>query len=191
MTHEALHDFDHHSAIPSNSADKESTCNARDSSLIPGLGRSSGDGIGFPLQYSCLENPHGLKSLAGYSSWGCQELDMTELLSTALAIQPEPSSRTAHTQGLLPGHIGGLVLLGARHILSGADVFLSSFPSFFPSPSSPSTLPSPSVCLSLPGLCSSFCLSASPPPRPSGFRSSTQTLPPRLHLDTFCQVSVQ
>ena len=52
MTHEALHDFDHHSAIPSNSADKESTCNARDSSLIPGLGRSSGDGIGYPLQDS-------------------------------------------------------------------------------------------------------------------------------------------
>ena len=66
--------------FPSNSADKESTCNARDSSLIPGLGRSSGDGIGFPLQYSCLENPHGLKSLAGYSSWGCQELDTTEQL---------------------------------------------------------------------------------------------------------------
>jgi len=31
---------------------KESACNARDSSLIPGLGRSTGEGIGYPLQYS-------------------------------------------------------------------------------------------------------------------------------------------
>ena len=35
-----------------------------------------------PLQYSCLENPHGPRSLAGYSLWGCKELDMTERLST-------------------------------------------------------------------------------------------------------------
>ena len=32
--------------------DKESTCNAGDPSLIPGLGRSTGEGIGYPLQYS-------------------------------------------------------------------------------------------------------------------------------------------
>ena len=31
---------------------KESTCNAGDSGLIPGLGRSAGEGIGYPLQYS-------------------------------------------------------------------------------------------------------------------------------------------
>ena len=35
---------------------KESACNAGDSSLIPGLGRSPGEGNGNPLQYSCLEN---------------------------------------------------------------------------------------------------------------------------------------
>ena len=34
------------------SAGKESTCNAGDSSLIPGLGRSTGEGIGYSLQYS-------------------------------------------------------------------------------------------------------------------------------------------
>ena len=37
---------------------------------IPGLGKSPGGGHGNPLQYSCLENPHGQKSLAGYSPWG-------------------------------------------------------------------------------------------------------------------------
>jgi len=36
---------------------KESTCIAEDASLIPGLGRSLGEGNGNPLQYSCLENP--------------------------------------------------------------------------------------------------------------------------------------
>ena len=33
---------------------------------------------GNPLRYFCLENPHGQRSLAGYSPWGCKELDMTE-----------------------------------------------------------------------------------------------------------------
>ena len=38
------------------SVGKESACNARDPSLIPGLGRSPGEGQGYPLQYSGLEN---------------------------------------------------------------------------------------------------------------------------------------
>ena len=36
---------------------KESACNAGDLGLIPGLGRCPGEGNGYPLQYSCLENP--------------------------------------------------------------------------------------------------------------------------------------
>ena len=38
--------------LPDSSVGKESTCNAGDSSLIPGSGRFSGEGIGYPLQYS-------------------------------------------------------------------------------------------------------------------------------------------
>ena len=38
--------------FPDSSVGKESSCNAGDPSLIPGLGRSSGEGIGYPLQYS-------------------------------------------------------------------------------------------------------------------------------------------
>ena len=38
-------------------SDKESACNAGDPGLIPGSGRSPGEGHGNPLQYSCLENP--------------------------------------------------------------------------------------------------------------------------------------
>ena len=41
--------------------------------LIPGLGRSPGGGHGNPLKYSCLENPHGQRSLAGYSPCGHKE----------------------------------------------------------------------------------------------------------------------
>ena len=49
---------------------------------IPGLGRSPGGGHGNPLSYSCLENPHGQRSLVGYSPQGCKESDTTEQLST-------------------------------------------------------------------------------------------------------------
>ena len=43
--------------FPGGSAGKESTCNAGDLGSIPGLGRSLGEGKGYPLQYSGLENP--------------------------------------------------------------------------------------------------------------------------------------
>ena len=41
------------------SVDKESTCNVGDLASIPGLGRSPGEGKGYPLQYSGLENSMG------------------------------------------------------------------------------------------------------------------------------------
>ena len=66
--------------FPGGSDGEESACNMKDPGLIPGLGRSPGGGHGNPLQYSCLENPHGQRSLAGYSPWGRKELDMTERL---------------------------------------------------------------------------------------------------------------
>ena len=43
--------------FPDSSVGKESTCNVGDTGSIPGLGRSPGEGIGYPLQYSGLENP--------------------------------------------------------------------------------------------------------------------------------------
>ena len=42
---------------PGGSDGKESACNGRDPASIPELGRSPGEGDGYPLQYSCLENP--------------------------------------------------------------------------------------------------------------------------------------
>ena len=51
--------------FPGGSDGKESFCNVGDLGLIPGLGISPGEGNGNPFQYSCLENPHGQRSLVG------------------------------------------------------------------------------------------------------------------------------
>ena len=67
--------------FPGGSDCKESACNAEDLALIPGLGRSPGEGNGNPLQYSCLENPEG------YSPWGHKELDTTEQLTLLLSVR--------------------------------------------------------------------------------------------------------
>ena len=48
----------------------ESACSVRGLVLVLGLGRSPGGGHSNLLQYSCLENPHGQRSLVGYSPWG-------------------------------------------------------------------------------------------------------------------------
>ena len=61
---------------------KESACNAGHSGSIPGWGRSPGERNGHPLQYSCLENPHGQSSLVGHSPWGHIESNMTEVTNT-------------------------------------------------------------------------------------------------------------
>ena len=60
----------------------ESACNGGDLGSIPELGRSPGGRHGNPLQYSCLKNPHGQRSLMGYNLWGHKDPDMTEQLST-------------------------------------------------------------------------------------------------------------
>ena len=62
------------------SDDKESACSARDLGLIPGLGRSPGEGKGYPLQYS------GLANSMGYSPRGRKESDTTEQLSHVMSI---------------------------------------------------------------------------------------------------------
>ena len=54
---------------------------------IPGSGRSPGEGHGNPLQYSCLENPHGQRSLAGYRPWDHKESDTTKRLTLSQTLQ--------------------------------------------------------------------------------------------------------
>ena len=62
--------------LPANAGD------TRDVGSIPGLGGSPGGGHGYPLQYSYLQNPHGQRSLAGYSPQGHKGSDTTERLSS-------------------------------------------------------------------------------------------------------------
>ena len=64
--------------FPGGSDSREHTCNAGDLGSILGLESSSEGGHGSPLQYSCLENPHGQWSLVGYSPWGHKEMEMIE-----------------------------------------------------------------------------------------------------------------
>ena len=74
------------------SVGKESACDAGDPSSIPGLARSLRGGHGNPLQYSCLENPHGQRSLAGCSPPSLKELDTTEQPSTHTVHPSSPKS---------------------------------------------------------------------------------------------------
>ena len=88
--------------FPGSSAGRESACKAGDPSLIPGSERSPGGGHDNLLQHSCLENPHGQRSLAGYSPWGHKESDMTKRLSAA---QQTNIPNYRRTSGLFQGKV--------------------------------------------------------------------------------------
>ena len=75
---------DHTICFPGGSVVKNLSANAgdtRDMGLITSLGRSPGEGGDNSLQYSCLENPHGQRSLEGYSPWSHKESNTTERLA--------------------------------------------------------------------------------------------------------------
>ena len=67
---------------------KESASLEGDPGLIPGLGRSPGEGNGYPFQYFLLGKSHGQRSLVDYRLWGCKELYMTEWLRYILIVRP-------------------------------------------------------------------------------------------------------
>ena len=69
--------------FPGVSDGDESACNAADMSSIPQLGRSPGEGDGYPLEYSCLENPMD-RGAWWVTVHGVLESDKTEQMSTHL-----------------------------------------------------------------------------------------------------------
>ena len=82
--------------LPDNGGDK------RDAGLTLGSGRYPGGEHGNPLQYSCLGNPHGQRSLAGYSPWGHKELHTTE------ATEHARTHAHIHLEVELLGHIDSM-----------------------------------------------------------------------------------
>lgn len=66
-------------SFPGSSDGKEPTSNAVDSGLVPESRRSSGEGSGYPLQYSLLDNSiEEPMELLGYSTWSHKESDRTD-----------------------------------------------------------------------------------------------------------------
>ena len=68
-------------SFPGGSDGEELACNAGGPGLIPGWGRLSEEGNGYPPQYSCLGNSMDRETGRGYSLWDCKKLDMMEPLS--------------------------------------------------------------------------------------------------------------
>ena len=77
--------------FPGGSEVKASACNAGDLGSIAGLGRSPGEGNGYPFQYSGLEN-----SMDCIVHGGLKELDTSERLSPSLVGENEASMKQRH-----------------------------------------------------------------------------------------------
>ena len=87
--------------FPGGSDGKESTCNAENPGLIPGSGRSPGEGNGNPPLYSCLENP--IDRRTGYSPWGRKESDVMNDSDFHFSYGPGASPTPAPQSGAEPG----------------------------------------------------------------------------------------
>ena len=72
----------------------------------PWVGKIPGGGHGNALQYSCLENPHGQRSLAGYSPWAVKRGDTTERLSTAAQMRIYMQAGRIKQEHFLAGELG-------------------------------------------------------------------------------------
>ena len=102
---------------------KNPPASSGDAGSIPGSGRSPGGWHGNPLQYSCLENPHGQRSLAGYSPRVTKESDRTRRLNNNKSHSHPLSACFCRLVYLshqrLRGQDGSLGKLTARAVMSG------------------------------------------------------------------------
>ena len=102
--------------FPGGADDKESAGNTGDLGSIPRLGRSSGEGNGNPLQYSCLENSMDRGAWGGYSPWDCKESDTTGQLTLSPQCHSDFSfsffgHTTHHTGSQFPMSFPGIKLM--------------------------------------------------------------------------------
>ena len=101
--------------FPDSSVGRESTCNAGDQSSIPGLGRSAGEGIGYPLQYSwaslvaqLVKNPPAMQetrfnSWVGKICWRKGRLPTPVFLGFPCGSAGEESAYNVGDLGFIPG----------------------------------------------------------------------------------------
>ena len=101
--------------LPGGSAGKESTCNAGDPSSIPGSGRSSGEGIGYPFQYSWASLVvHRVKNLlAMWETWVCS-LGWEDPLEMGMATLSSILAWRIPMDGV-PGGLQSMELQRVRH----------------------------------------------------------------------------
>ena len=81
--------------IPRWCSDEEAACNAGDTGLIPGSGRSPGEGNGNPLQYSCLGNPMDREAWWVIVHGVAEELDTVTKEQTTFKVQPSRDMKRA------------------------------------------------------------------------------------------------
>ena len=94
--------------FPDSSVGKESACNAGDPGLIPGLGRSPREGIGYPLQYwASLVAQTVENSLAMQKTW-VQSLGWEDTLEEGMATTPVSLPGELHGQRSLVGTVHGV-----------------------------------------------------------------------------------
>ena len=91
--------------FPCGSAGKESTCNVGDLGLIPGLGRSPGEGKGYPLQYSGLENPRDGGAWWAAVSGVAQSWTRLKLLSSSSSLYHFYHSGILHVLPVVTVHL--------------------------------------------------------------------------------------
>ena len=85
--------------FPSSSAGKEFTCNPEDPSLNPGLGRSPGERIGYPLQYWAFLMTQTVKNPPGFDPW-VEKIPWRRAWQPTLVFLPGESPWTEEPGGL-------------------------------------------------------------------------------------------
>ena len=124
--------FSSYSGFPNNSTDKESAYTARDPNLIPGLERSPGEGIGYPLQYSraslAAQLVKNLPAMGEFSS--AQSLSRVWLFMTPWTAAHQASTSITNSQRLLK-LMSIESVMPSNHFILCHPLFL--LPSIFPS----------------------------------------------------------
>ena len=127
--------------LPANAGD------IRDVGLTPGWGRSPGGGHGNPLQYSCLKNPQGQRSLVGYSPWGPKESDTPEHTRMHTQDLPYPPRLSVRFSGIKHTHRCAPITTSVPRMSSPPQTKRPSPPVTAPLPSSSAGPPPSTFCL--------------------------------------------